>query len=90
MRQIQVIELHGRPVALALSDEAILADHITTDDRPIVAAMALYAIEIQTGTRPGPYNDNDAERYARRELALRTARALPRPRRDRHARTPAR
>jgi hypothetical protein len=28
MRQIQVIELHGRPVALALGDEAILADHI--------------------------------------------------------------
>lgn len=90
MRQIQVIELRGRPVALALIDEAILADHITDDDRPIVAGMALYAIEIQTGRRPGPYSDDDAERYARRELALRTARALPRPRRGRHARTPAR
>jgi hypothetical protein len=90
MRQIQVIELHGRPVALALGDEAILADHITDDDRPIVAGMALYAIEIQAGARPGPYSDADAERYARRELALRTARALPRPRRGQHARTPAR
>lgn len=89
MRQIQVIELHGRPVALALVEEAILADHITEDDRPIVVAMALYAIEIQTGTRPGPYSDVDAERYARRELALRAARALPRPRRGRHARTAA-
>jgi hypothetical protein len=90
MRQIQVIELRGRPVALALGDEAILADHITADDRPIVAGMALYAIDIQAGRRPGPYNDADAERYARRELALRTARVLPRPRRGRHARTPAR
>ncbi len=90
MRQIQVIELHGRPVALALGDEAILADHITDADRTIVAGMALYAIEIQTGSRPGPYRDADAARYARRALAVRTARALPRPRRGRHARTPAR
>lgn len=90
MRQIQVIELRGRPVALALGDEAILADHITDTDRPIVAGMALYAIDIQAGRRPAPYSDADAERYARRELALRTPRALPRPRRGRHARTPAR
>ena len=90
MRQIQIIELHGRPVALALGDQAILADHITDDDRPIVAGMALYAIEIQASARPGPYSNADAERYARRELALRTARALPRPRRGHHAGTPAR
>ena len=90
MRQIQVIELRGRPVALALVNEAILAEHITDADRPIVAGMALYAIEIQTGSRPGPYSDADAERYARRELALRPARGLPRPRRGQHARTPAR
>ena len=90
MTQIQIIELHGRPVALALGDQAILADHITDDDRPIVAGMALYAIEIQASARPGPYSNADAERYARRELALRTARALPRPRRGHHARTPAR
>lgn len=83
MRQIQVIELRGRPVALALVDEAILADHITDTDRPIVAGMALYALEIQTGARPGPYSNEDAERYARRELALRTARA-PRRRRGAH------
>jgi hypothetical protein len=78
MRQIQVIELHGHPVALALVDEAILADHITDADRPIVAGMALYAIEIQAGARPGPYSDADAERYARRQIALRIARILPR------------
>jgi hypothetical protein len=90
MRLIQVIELHGRAVALALVDEAILADHIADTDRPIVAGMALYAIEIQTGARPGPYRDIDAERYARRELALRTARAVPRARRHSHAPTTTR
>ncbi|MEJ7894206.1 MAG: hypothetical protein WKF94_16375 [Solirubrobacteraceae bacterium] len=91
MRTIQVIELRGRPVALALADEAILADHITDDEQPIVAGMALYALEVQAGARPGPYTDADAERYARRELALRAAaRPVPRPRRGGHRRATAR
>lgn len=90
MRQIQIIELDGRPVALALGDEAILADHITDDDRPIVAGMALYAIEVQAGTRPGPYSDADAERHTRRELAPRSAPTIPRLRRGAHARTTTR
>jgi len=52
MRQIQVIELHGRPVGLALGDKTIIADHhITDDDQPIVAGMALYALDIQAGAR---------------------------------------
>ena len=83
-------QLHGRPVALALGENAIIADHVTGPDRAIVAGMALYAIEVQTATRPGPYADADAERYARRELALRTTRVLPRSRRGGHTRTPAR
>jgi hypothetical protein len=74
MRTIQVIELHGRPVALALGGEAIIADHVTGQERSIVAGMALYALEIQAGQRPGPYADADAERYARAAIALR-----PRP-----------
>jgi hypothetical protein len=37
MRQIQVIERHGRSVALALADNAL----VTGPDRAIVAAMAL-------------------------------------------------
>ena len=50
--------------------------------------MALYAIEVQTGQRPGPYTDTDAERYARHAIALRQAR-VPRLRRGAHARTAA-
>lgn len=83
MRTIQVIELAGRPVALALGDEAIIADHITDAQRSIVAGMALYALEIQTGERPGPYSDADAEQYARHAIALRQ-RPLPRQRRGAH------
>lgn len=86
MRTIQVIELAGRPVALALGDEAIIADHITGELRSIAAGMALYALEIQTGLRPGPYADADAERYARQAIALRQ-RPLPRQRRGAHPRT---
>lgn len=71
MRTIQVIELHGRPVALALSGEAIIAEHVTGQERSIVAGMALYALEIQAGQRPGPYADADAERYARAAIVLR-------------------
>jgi hypothetical protein len=80
MRTIQVIELRGRPVALALGDDAIVADHVTGEDRSIVAGMALYALEIQAGARPGPYSDAAAEHYARQTLAPRPAR-LPRTRR---------
>ena len=90
MRQIQVIELRGRPVALALGEHAIIADHVTGPDRAIVAGMALYALEVQTGQRPGPYADTDAERHARHAIALRQA--VPRRARRRShprlARTP--
>ena len=72
-------------MALALVDEAILADHITAQQRNIVAAMALYALEVQSGQRAGPYTDTDAERYARHAIALRHARA-PRIRRGAHPR----
>jgi hypothetical protein len=73
MKHIQVIELGGRPVALALGEEAIIADHVAGEDRSIVAGMTLYALEVQAGARPGPYVDVDAERYARQAIALRQA-----------------
>jgi hypothetical protein len=79
MTTIQVSELRGRPVALALRQDAVIADHVTGEDRGIVAAMALYALEIQSGRRPGPYTDDAAERYARRAIELR--RDAPRIRR---------
>jgi len=88
MRHIQVIELRGRPVALALGEEAIIADHVTGQDRSIVAGMTLYALEVQAGARPGPYADADAERFARRAIALRQAQS-PRVRRRAHRRPAA-
>jgi hypothetical protein len=89
MREIRVIELRGRPVALAFGEEAVIADHVTGEERSIVAGMALYALEVQAGARPGPYADADAERYARHAIALRQA--LPRRvRRGAHRRPAAR
>jgi hypothetical protein len=73
MREIQVINLRRRPVALAFGEEAIIADHVTGEERNIVAGMALYALEVQAGARPGPYADADAERSARHAIALREA-----------------
>lgn len=77
MKTIQIIELQGRPVALALGEDAVIADNVTGEERSIVAGMALYALEIQSGQRPGPYSDTAAERYARRAIELRRD---PRPR----------
>lgn len=85
MRHIQIIELRGRPGALAVGEDAIIADHVTGKDRSIVAGMTLYALEVQAGARPGPYADADAERYARRAIALRQAQP-PRVRRRAHRR----
>jgi hypothetical protein len=64
MKTIQIIELDGRPAALVAGDKAIIAHHITGADRARVQAKALYAIEIATGARSGPYTDQRAERYA--------------------------
>ena len=89
MKTIQIIQLRGRPVALALGEDAILSEHVTGSERSIVAGMALYAIEVQTGQRPGPYSDADAERYARHAIALRQRHRVPRQRRGAHARTAA-
>lgn len=89
MPPIQIIELHGRPVAVALGEDAIIADHVTGAQRSIVAGMALYALQIQAGQRPGPYTDADAERYARHAIALRHA-PMARMRRGAHPRPAAR
>ncbi len=63
----------GHTVALAAPHRLWFAAHIEAlpDGHPrkrLVVFMALYAREILTGTIPGPYRDEDAERFAR--LAL--------------------
>src|ERR671916_605488 len=63
----------GQAVALAAPQRLWFAAHIEAlpDGHPrkrLVIFMALYAREILTGKIPGPYSDEDAERFAR--LAL--------------------
>lgn len=72
MKTIQIIELDGRPAALVAGDQAIIAHHITGAERARVQAKALYAIEIGTGARIGPYTDQHAERYAASAATSRT------------------
>jgi hypothetical protein len=64
---------HGQTVALAARARFWLAAHIEAlptghPDKRHVCFMALYARDILTGELPGPYNDADADRFAR--LAL--------------------
>jgi hypothetical protein len=63
----------GRPVAFAAPTRVWLAAHIDAlapghPRKRLVAFMAFYARDILTGALPGPYRDQDAERFAR--LAL--------------------
>ena len=66
---------HGQTVALAARERFWLAAHIEAlpashPDKRHVCFMALYARDVLTGDLPGPYSDDDADRFAR--LALRT------------------
>jgi hypothetical protein len=71
---------HDRLVALAAPHRFWLAAHIEAlpDGHPrkrLVAYMVLYARDVLIGELPGPYNDDDAERFARLALADRPLQA---------------
>jgi hypothetical protein len=55
MRTIQLIQRRGHAVALVTNKHAIISDRVTGTERRIVAGMALYAVEVLAGQRPGPY-----------------------------------
>ena len=60
---------HGQTVALAARERFWLAAHIEAlpaghPDKRHVCFMALYARDILTGHLPGPYTDDDADRFA--------------------------
>ncbi len=62
---VQMICRQGQPVAVTVAtDEATLSARVASSDRALVQAMCVYALEIAAGERPGPYRDDDAERYA--------------------------
>jgi len=69
MKTIQIINLHGKPAAIAVNGAAVIAQHVPAAALALVGAKALYALEIQARERPGPYTDTDAENYARRAAA---------------------
>jgi hypothetical protein len=69
------LSYQGQTVALAARARFWLAAHIEAlpaghPDKRHVCFMALYARDVLTGDLPGPYNDHDADRFAR--LALQT------------------
>ena len=77
---------HGQTVALAARARFWLAAHIEAlpaghPDKRHVCFMALYARDVLTGELPGPYSDDDADRFARLALAARqrVQRHAPRP-----------
>lgn len=74
MNVIHVIEYSGRAAALVMGDEAIVADRLRGEERRIVAAKCLFATEINAGHRPGPYDDADAECWARTVISRRQSR----------------
>lgn len=63
---LQPIFHDGRLAAIAFAGHAIIADRPTGEERLTVAAMSLYALEVQAGERPGPYSQERALAYARR------------------------
>jgi hypothetical protein len=65
MKTIEIINLDGQPAAIAVDGSAIVAEHVPAQQLTHVQAKALYALQIQAGERPGPYNDDQAEHYAR-------------------------
>ena len=73
-RVMEIVTWRNRTAATVDLDETRLCPQIEvleTDhpERRFVCAMCLYAQDVVTGVLPGPYNQGDAERYARSFLA---------------------
>ncbi len=74
---VQMICRQGQPVAVTVgADEATLSADVASRDRALVQAMCVYALEIAAGKRPGPYRDDNAERYANLLASHMAARTL--------------
>lgn len=71
MRKIQPIIHQGQLAAVVVGGLAIIEDTLTDTAHRHVQAMCLYALEIEDRERPGPYNDADADAFARAALTQR-------------------
>jgi hypothetical protein len=74
MKLIQVIELDGQAVAIAVAGRAIIDECVPASQLERVQAKALYALTIQAGELPGPYTDAGAEQHARDVAAMQARR----------------
>ena len=88
------LSYEGQTVALAARARFWLAAHIEAlptghPDKQHVCFMALYARDVLTGQLPGPYSDQDADRFARRALKRGAERCTPPSRRAPGSRTRA-
>ena len=66
----ELILQHGRAAAVVGPSGVYLSPHIVAlpTAHPVrrhVTAKAIYALEVVEGSRPGPYSDREAERWAR-------------------------
>ena len=66
--------VRGRPVAVVVGGEAVIAPWLRAWEHRLVAAMCLYAIDVTNGDRLGPYSDESAMAYARSVCARRDRR----------------
>jgi len=73
MKTIQIISLDGQPAAIAVDGIAHVAEHVPPHKLEHVQAKALYALRIEAGEIPGPYDDTAAERYADQAADVRAA-----------------
>jgi hypothetical protein len=69
MVELQRIVYDGRLAAIVLGEQAIIDDTLAAGEHRFVQAMCLYALEVKTRERPGPYSDQAAESYAQVALA---------------------
>jgi hypothetical protein len=85
MKLIQVIELDGRPVAIAVAGRAIVDERVPASQLERVQAKALYALRIQADELPGPYTDAGAEQHARDVATMQARRQRRQRRRGSHS-----
>src|SRR5690242_6134799 len=74
IREMEIVTWRNRTAATVDLNETWLCPQIEvleTDhpERRFVCAMCLYAQDVVTGVLPGPYTQEDAERFARSFLA---------------------
>lgn len=64
------ISYEGQPVALSVEGQCVIAHWLVNrsggdPDLRVVSAMCVFAMHIDDGTLPGPYDDEAAMRFAR-------------------------